>query len=355
MGATAFIMAGFAGIPYFNIMIAAIMPALLYYFGVFLYVILAAKRLNIKSVLKPINTRELLLDAPLFFIPLAVLVYFLFNGYSLPYVGFWSIISVVVLGLLSNVRKDINLTWRTVLKDMIGGVRVGSEMAVVCALIAIIATCIKVSGLGIRLPIVINDISGGHLIAALFIALFASTLLGMGVPTPVAYILVAIGVVPALESMGVSLIQAHFFCFISAVFSHITPPIAVGALIASRIAIAQFWPTCWEAVKAGITAFLLPFFVIYVPMIVLRPGEDLLFQSTQIMAIVCGLFSLQVFLSNSCFSFLKVHERVIFLISALCSLVFIFVQTYYFFLTGTILLAIGLVRQFMARGVPAPD
>jgi len=351
MGATAFIMAGFAGIPYLHIMLAALIPALLYYFGVFCYVTLAAQRLEIAPILKPTSAKQLLLDAPLFFIPLGVLVFLLAQGYSLSFVGFWSIMAVVLVGLISSIRKDARLSFKTVIEDLTKGVQTGSEMAVVTALISIIATCIKVTGIGIKLPIVIADISHGYLIIALLIALVASILLGMGVPTPVAYMLVAIGVVPALRTMGVPLLSAHFFCFISAVFSHITPPIAVGALVASRMAYAKFWATCWEAVKAGVTAFLLPFFVIYIPVLTLQPEEGPIMTSlAQIAAILFGVLSLQMVLSKYCLSDLRLSERVGFLICSVCFLSFAFTRSYHLFFAGLVLIIVGVAVQLIRRG-----
>ena len=129
-----------------------------------------------------------------------------------------------------------------------------------------VATCIKVSGLGIKLPLMIQDISGGMVLVALFIAMISSILLGMGVPTAAAYMLVAIGAVPALLNMGVPLLSAHMFCFIFASFSHITPPVAIGALVAAR-----GWPRpttgrpTGKRSKAAFVAFLLPYFIVFVP------------------------------------------------------------------------------------------
>ncbi|MFQ5826256.1 MAG: TRAP transporter permease, partial [Dehalococcoidia bacterium] len=290
MGATAFVMAGYSGIPYIKIVIAAILPAILYYFGVFLYVQLSAYKMNVIDITEPVSGRKLLLDAPLFFIPLALLVFLLSKGFTLPWVAFWSMMTLIVVALISNVLRSVRgrklllaalplfpalavlvfllgqgVAWRWIalwsmmtliavalinnvvikearptLKGAIDGVtrgaRTASEMAVVTALIGVVATNIKVSGLGIKLPLVIQDISHGILFIALLIAMVSSILLGMGVPTVVAYLLVAIGAVPALRAMGVPLLQAHFFPFIFAVFSHLTPPVAIGALVASQLA-----------------------------------------------------------------------------------------------------------------------
>jgi len=349
MGATAFVMAGFIGIPYIQVAIAAVLPALLYYLGLILYAQLNAHKLNIEVHHEPISGRQLLLDAPLFVVPLGVLVFLLVKGFSLPYVAFWSMITLVALGLISSIRKEARLSFKQVVKGITDGVRTGSEVAVVCALIGIVATCIKVSGLGIKLPLLIADISHGYLIIALVITMISSILLGMGVPTVAAYLLVAIGAAPALVKMGVPLLQAHMFPMIFAVFSHLTPPVAIGALVASRLAGAKYWETAWESVKAAFTAFLLPFFIVYAPILILRPHGGLIVSITQIVAILLVVLSLQIFLSNYCFTFLRPGERLAFGITSLLCLAAVFTQSYLLLLGGIALLAISIVRQFIRR------
>lgn len=347
MGATAFVMAGFAGIPYVKIAVAAIVPALLYYFGVFLFVQLTAQRMKVLSVMEPIRGRQLLFDTPIFFLPLGVLVFLLAKGFSLPFVGFWSMITLVAVSLVSSIRKEARLHFKRVIEGLTRGVRTASEMAIICALIGVVATCIKVSGLGIKLPIVIADISHGYIIIALLIAMVASILLGMGVPTPVAYILVAIGAVPALRTMGVDPLPAHFFCFVFAVFSHITPPVAIGALVASQLAGAKYWPTAWESIKAGGTAFLLPFFIIYVPVIILRPDAGILLSIAQILTIIFAILSAQIFLSNYCLIPLAKPEKVTFLATSIVCLIGLFSKNNPFIFAGIALFIVNITWQFI--------
>ena len=349
MGATAFIMAGYSGIPYVKIIAAALVPALIYYFAVFFYVEVTSRKIVVVPVEVAVSGKQLLLDAPIFFIPLGVLVYLLIEGFTLPYVGFWAMSTLIIIGLISSVRKEARLNFSQVVDRVSGGVRVAGEIALTCALIGVVATCIKVSGLGVKLPILIQDISGGHLIIALLLGMVSSILLGMGVPTPAAYILVAIGVVPALQAMGVSLLQAHLFVFIFAIFSHLTPPVAIGALVASRLAEADYWATTREALKAAFTAFLLPFFVIYAPVIILRPEGGLGLSAAQLMAILVGIVSLQMGISNYCFAFLRRAERSAFLLAGLLCLIFVFTQSYLFLLAGIALFIVGIARQFMGR------
>jgi TRAP-type uncharacterized transport system fused permease subunit len=207
-------------------------------------------------------------------------------------------------------------------------------------MIGVVATCIKVSGLGIKLPNIIADVSHGYLIIALLIAMVSSVLLGMGVPTPVAYILVAIGAVPALKEMGVSTLQAHLFCFICAVFSHITPPVAIGALVAAQIANADYWKTAWESVKAAFAKYLLPFLIVYAPVIILRPKGGIISSTIIIIALILAILSLQMYLSSYGLIPLTRFERPFFIITTLVCLTGVFAAVQTITLAGIVIFGI---------------
>ncbi len=350
MGATAFLMAGFANIPYIDIVIAAIVPALLYFLCVFLYITLTAQKMQIRASLEPVNAKQILLDAPVFFLPLGVLVFLLVKGFTLPYVGFWSILTIVVVGLVSSaLRKEVRLDFRQTISRITDGVRSASQMAMVCGLLGVVVSAILSSGLGIKLPLAIEDLSQGILLIALFITMISSILLGIGVPTPAAYMLVAVGAVPTLLRMGVPLLQAHLFCFVFAICSHFTPPIAIGALVASQIAGANYWRTAWEAVKAAFAKYLLPFLFIYTPVIILRPESGFTSSFMQVVAILAVISSLQIGVSNYCFTRLGLNERTEFIIASVLLLIFIFSRNYSFFLAGLILFIVAIAWQFKRR------
>lgn len=348
MGATAFLMAGFANIPYIEIATAAIVPALLKFTCVFWYITLTARKMRIDSCVEPGSTKQLLIDAPIFFIPLGVLVGLLLKGYTLPFVGFWSIVALVATGLItSTFSKESRLDFHETLDKVVSGIRSASEIAMICGLLGVVVSAIVTSGLAIKLPLAIQDLSGGSLPVALFITMLASMLLGIGLPTPAAYMLVAIGAVPGLINMGVPLLAAHLFCFVSAVTSHITPPIAIGALVAAQIAGANYWKTCWEAVKAAFAKYLLPFFFIYAPVILLSPDAGFLNSLLQVLAILLAIFALQIGVSNYLFTRLRLDEMIAFLLSAVSSLVAVFSRDQQFFVIGLIIFGFSLARQFI--------
>ena len=345
LGATAFVMAGFANIPYMHIVLATIVPAIIYYFCVFCYIQLTAKKRNLKVHLEPVNIGELILDAPIFIVPMVILVWMLNKGFSLPYVGFWSIVSIVVLGLVSTLRKNITLTFSGVVDDICKAIVTACQIAIICALIGVVATCIKVSGLGIKMPILIEQICGGSLFLALVIAMISSIMLGMGVPTTAAYMLVAIGAVPALIGMGVPLLSAHLFCFIFACFSHITPPVAVGALVAARIADANYWRTNYEALKAAFIAFLLPFMIVYVPIVILRPDAGIAGSIREVITLAALVLSAQIGLVGFFLRPVSAPERIGFVLSAAFFAASLFAFTPLFLTIGTGLAGILVFRE----------
>lgn len=349
MGATAFILAGFAGIPYIHVVVAAIIPAVIYYFCVFCFIQLTAKKQKLTALIEPVSGRQLLWDAPIFVVPIGLLVFLLNKGFSLPYVGFWSIMALIALGLLSSIRKEARLNPKKVVREIYQSAVTASQIAVICALIGVVATCIKVSGLGIKLPLLIQDISGGNLFVALFIAMISSILLGMGVPTAAAYMLVAIGAVPALLEMGVPLLSAHLFCFIFAAFSHITPPVAIGALVAARMAKANYWKTNWEALKAAFVAFLLPYFIIYVPLIVMKPEAGWVVGALQMASIVVMIIASQICLVGYCFDSLAPMERAVFLAPSLSFAIYLFGLPPIFFALGVACFSAALIWQYLTN------
>lgn len=348
MGATAFLMAGFADIPYIQIATAAIIPALLKFICVFFYITLTAKKMRIHASVETVKGKELLLDAPIFFLPLGVLVFLLVKGYTLPFVGFWSILTIIAVGLITSaVRKELRIDFKDILEKIVASIRSASETAMICGLLGVVVSAIVSSGLAIKLPLAIEDLSQGILPIALFITMIASMVLGIGVPTPAAYILVAVGAVPTLLTMGVPPLAAHLFCFVSAISSHITPPIAIGALVASQIAGANYWKTSWESVKAAFAKYLLPFFFVYAPVVLLRPDAGFVPSLLQVVAILVVIFSLQIGVSRYCFTKLRLDETIAFIVASAFSLAAVFRMGELFFFIGLALFALSMTRQFM--------
>jgi TRAP-type uncharacterized transport system fused permease subunit len=149
--------------------------------------------------------------------------------------------------------------------------------------------------------------------------------------------------------MGVPLLQAHLFPFIFAVFSHLTPPIAIGALVASQLAEAEYWPTSWEALKAASTAFLLPYLIVFAPVIVLRPDAGFIVSAIQIFAIPFGVLSLQIAFSSYFLGTVDRIRRVTFGITAFLFFATVFSRSIIFLAVALALFAFVVAGQVLKR------
>lgn len=264
MGAAAFIMAETTGIPYIEIALAALIPALVYYVVLLSVVHFEALKHDIKalptdetpSVLKTFKeSSHLLLGIP-------TLIYALSQGYSVMYASFWAIL---VAALAAFVRRSTWITPRKVVQICQSAGESILPVAVACASAGMVIGIITLTGVGLKISSLIITLSGGSLFLALVLTMFASLVLGMGLPTAAAYILVATLVAPALVELGVPLLAAHFFVFYSAMLSSITPPVAMAAYAAAGIAKASPLKIAVTASIFGISAFIIPYAIVLRP------------------------------------------------------------------------------------------
>jgi TRAP-type uncharacterized transport system fused permease subunit len=145
-------MAGFANIPYVEIVIAAIVPALIKFICVFFYITLTAKKMKIQATIEPVKAKQLWFDAPIFFLPVGVLVFLLIKGYTLPFVGFWSIVTLIVVALITSaLRKEARLDFKETLNKVISGIVSASQIAMICGLLGVVVSAIVSSGLAVKL------------------------------------------------------------------------------------------------------------------------------------------------------------------------------------------------------------
>jgi TRAP transporter 4TM/12TM fusion protein len=287
MGAAAFAMAGLLGVPYWNIVVAAVVPAILYFIAVGAYAQFQGAKLGVASTQGKVELKQLLLDAPLFLAPFLVLIVLLSQGYSPMFSIFWGILGVVItavaLGLVTKQWVPVK-QW---LDAIAAGAKTGAGIAATSAAIGLVMSTLTMTGLGIKLPSMVIEFSGGNLVIALIITMVAAIVLGMGVPTLAAYILAALVCAPALYQLGVSLFAAHLFVLFFAVFSCVTPPVAVAALVASSIAGSSYLRTALETVKVCLAGFLLPYIMIFAPGIIMQNPSV----ASTVLAIVISLIS----------------------------------------------------------------
>ncbi|MBI4187421.1 MAG: TRAP transporter fused permease subunit [Chloroflexi bacterium] len=322
MGITAFIMAEFIGMPYIKVAFFAFVPALLYFLTVFLYVQLQAKKAGSTPLVSSISRKEVFLDAPLFLLPFLVLVLLLVQGFSLMYVGFWSIVSVIATGIISSLlRKGARIDWKEAKERLVGGIVAASEMTVLVGLLGAFTAIIEMSGLGYTLGAFALKLSGGNLFALLLLTAVVGLILGTGLPSTAAYVLPATVLAPPIVSLGVPPIAAHLFIFTFAVFSNLTPPIGFGLIVAQRLAGGNYWATAGEALKASFVIFILPFMYIYSPAIILLlDGLSLADIVMQFAIVLTLILSFSCLFSNYSLVKLGLPEKALFILGGAFSL-----------------------------------
>lgn len=284
MGAGAFLMAAIIGIPYSSIVLAAIIPAIIFYVSIVVAVHYATlnnidededARIDLGEDLEVKSRQELLLEGIRFGVPFLVLVFVLVViQYTIITAALYTTIAMFVFGVGIPIIKSP--TGSTVLEmgaQTLDGLKIGAAItapiAIIVASINAIVDLLLATGIPSSLAITLAQLSGGVLLIALILAMIISIILGLGMPTSAAYLVVALLVAPALVSQfGIPEIAAHFFVFYAAILATITPPIATGVAVASGIAQAGFWKTSREALKIGAPLFLLPFMFVYHPEII---------------------------------------------------------------------------------------
>ena len=342
MGATVFVMAAFTGLRYLEIAVAAIIPALLYFIVLLIYAELNAGKMNFKKTPYTVSGKELLMDAPIFIIPFVILISLMSMGYSLMYVIFVSIIALVVLGIVySLLRKEARLKWEEMKAKLTEGVVNGSKLAIILAAIGIFVAVLEVTGLSINLSIILGQLAGDNLHIMLILVMVTSIILGIGVPTPAAYIVVATILSPSLIQMGVPLLQAHLFPLFFAIISHLTPPVGIALLIACNIANSHYYRSALETLKAAYPCLLLPFAFIYSPALLLQyeTSSELVLQ---VVGVMIFFVALSILLINYLKGKLSLIEKGVLLIAVAI------VSVYVFAIKSTILIAISLLLLLFA-------
>jgi TRAP transporter 4TM/12TM fusion protein len=268
MGAAAFVIAEFTGIPYIDICKHALIPALLYYLALFTAVHFEATKTGLLGIPKEERPKlgPVIFAKGHLFLPLAVIVYFMLAGYTPMYACIYATISVVLIALL---RKETRMDLMKILRAMEFGAKNTLSVAAACACAGIVVGMINLTGLGLKFTSLILLIAGDSLAPALIFTMVAGIVLGMGLPTTAAYIVQAALLIPALIKLGVPTIGAHLFVFYFAIISAITPPVAMAVYAAAGISGSNLWRTGLAAVKIGATGFVVPFMFVYGPSLLL--------------------------------------------------------------------------------------
>ncbi|MEN3293110.1 MAG: hypothetical protein V7642_2363 [Burkholderiales bacterium] len=266
MGAAAFVMAEYLAVSYFQVTLWAWIPALLFYVAVFAAVHFEAKRVGLVGVPRSELPRmgAVMRERGHLFIPIFIVLGGMTLSYSAPLCALAGVFSCLPVALMrKSTRQDIR--WRTILEALEGGAKDALSVAMACACAGLVIGVIALTGIGITFTQAVVALSQNSLVLALLLTAIAGIVLGMGMPTTPAYIVMVSLLVPALIKLGVMVPAAHMFAFYFAVLSAITPPVALAVFASAGLAKANMWHAGWEAVRIGAAGFIVPFMFAYDP------------------------------------------------------------------------------------------
>lgn len=319
MGAAAFLMAEFVGVPYIDVVKAAVIPAILYYTGIWIGVHYEAKKYGLKGTPREELPKfgALLAEKGHLAIPLIIIVYLLVTGYTPMRAALYAIGLTIVCACL---RKNTRITF----KDFVNGLITGSKsvlgVLIACATAGIIIGVVTKTGVGLKMATALLDLAGGKLLPAMFFTMITSLILGMGVPTTANYVITSTIAAPALVQMDVPVLAAHMFAFYFGIVADVTPPVALAAYAGSGIAGANPMKTGVNAAKLAIAAFIVPYIFVLAPELLMINATA----GTVIMAMftaILGMWGLSLAMIGFCQHKLNILQRIVFFIGGLCLII----------------------------------
>jgi TRAP transporter 4TM/12TM fusion protein len=314
MGSAAFIMSDFTGIPYLNICIAAVVPALLYYFCIYVVLDLEAIQTGMRGLPKeeiPPLGKTLKRGIHLTF-PIFVMLILLAMRFTPQYAAFFAILSTVAVCLI---HAETRMGLTAIMDALQDGAMSSLSVAACLVCAGLIVGVIGLTGLGLKFTATIVYLSGGNLALALIFIAVVTIILGMGLPTPAAYFLAAIFGAPALIELGIPKLHAHMFCFYYAILSAITPPVAMAAYAAAAIGKADFMQTGLDAVRLALVGFFVPFLIVFDPGLTLDGSIERILVSVS--TAVLGILALGCFVQGWFLGKASLLMRLLLLISSL--------------------------------------
>jgi TRAP transporter 4TM/12TM fusion protein len=291
MGAAAFLMVEFIGVPYLTIAKAAVIPALLYFTGIWIMVDLEARKTGLRGLKAEQlpKFRKVMLKGYLL-LPIVAIVYFLVKGATPIKAALYGIIIAVLAGA---VRKETRLNFKMLLEALEQGAKSALGVAIACASAGIIVGTITLTGLGLKLGSGLVTLAGGNLILTLVFTMITSLILGMGAPTTANYIITSTIAAPAIIKLGVPALAAHMFTFYFGIVADITPPVALAAFAGSAIAGSNPLKTGINASKIAIAAFIIPYIFVLNPALLMINTTPLIVVQIIITSII-GMFGIGV-------------------------------------------------------------
>ena len=324
MGAAAFLMAESLGMPYITIVKAAIIPAVLYFTGIFITVHLEAKKMNLKGLPKDQLPKfmPLFLSRGYMLIPLLVIIYFLCAGKTAVFAALMGIVSCLVIGFavsLVDLAKGRRPTFNG--KDLVivmcAAARNIISVAIACGMAGIIIGTVTLTGLGLKMGAGLVTLAHGKLFLTLIFTMIASIILGMGAPTTANYLITSTITAGAIIQLNVLPLAAHMFAFYFGIIADVTPPVALAALAGAAIAKAKPMKTAVNATKLAIGAFIIPYMFVFNSQMLMIDANAVQLIYILITALI-GMFGISVALEGYGFGFTSnIVERLLFAVGGL--------------------------------------
>jgi TRAP transporter 4TM/12TM fusion protein len=292
MGSAAFLISEILAIPYWKVALYAAVPAVLYYLAVFFMVDFEAAKLKLTGLPKselPKASKVLKNGWPALLSPIVLVVLLAVLQWSPAKSAVWAIVVTILVTML---KPEMRMNYKRMYTTLNEGAISAIDTAIACGAVGVVVGSIMQTGLALKLSSVLVTLAGGSIAGLLLLTMFASLVLGMGLPTVACYLVLAVMVAPALINMGVVPIAAHLFIFYFGIISNITPPVALASYVAAGIADASFMKTSVTACKLGASAFILPFMFAYNPAMVLQGSLPEILQC--IFTATIGVFALSV-------------------------------------------------------------
>jgi len=326
MGAGAFVMASFLGIPYAQIALMAVLPAILYYIAITFAILFMARRSNIGIYKMTVNYRVIYNNFLVFVVPIGILIYMLIAGNTVEYAIGWAMLALFATIFIRKESftnpRSILIKLRETAHGLVVGARQGADIAVVLIAISIVAQVLITGAAAPKLAATFTFLSGDNILLGLVFAMLACIILGFGLPTVAAYTLVAIMMIPTLTALGVDRVSAHFFVFFFAVYAAVSPPIATAVIVASRIAASGFWTTAWLSMRLMIVPLIIPYVIIYKPSILAFDAQGLL---TLVVVLALSLI-ISALVEQYCFKKMSFIDNFLALIVLALSIIFILME-----------------------------
>ncbi|WP_157147119.1 TRAP transporter permease [Brachyspira pilosicoli] len=351
MGAASFLMAESLGIPYKEVAKAAIIPAILYFTGIFIMVHLEAKKTGLKGLSRDSLPKigELLMKKGYLVIPLATIIYFFVLGKTAIYAGLMGIIAAGLVAIINSIvdiilKRERSFTFNDLIDVFVNGARNIISVAVACAMAGIIIGVITLTGLGLKIGAGLISISGGISILLLMLTMISSIILGMGVPTTANYLITSTIAAGAIIGLGFEPLAAHMFVFYFGIIADVTPPVALAAMAGAAIAKSDPLKTGFEATKLSIGAFIIPYMFIFNPQILMINTTFVEVIPILITSLI-GMFGVSAGLEGYVFRKCNFIERILFIVAGLLSIY----PEFYTDIIGIGLIAALIILQIITR------